>query len=153
MAQRSALMSGVLALAGWAGAQAATLPLQGGVNRAAPVVLHCVSATGLAVACGTSAAPIVVGAAGGLLTSRTITVPAQTSVQLFPSNGQRRYLAIQVPAGTGIWLNVMGGTASAGGSDCMNLQAGALYESGSFVNTGAITVFSPVATTISAWEG
>lgn len=100
------------------------------------------------LAAGVGANPV-----GGTLLSRSLSIPAQTSVSLFPANPNRHYLAFQAPAGTSIWVNLVGGTASPNGADCAQFAAGAFYESGQFVNRGAITVFSPVAVSMSAWEG
>jgi hypothetical protein len=93
-----------------------------------------------------------IGTAGGTLTSRSMNVAAQQSVQLFPANPSRRYLAFQAPAGSFIWVNLVGGAAAPNGLDCAYFTAGSLYESGPFVNRGAIFIYSPVATPISAWE-
>jgi hypothetical protein len=89
---------------------------------------------------------------GGNLTSRSMAIPAQLSQQLFPANPMRRYLAFQVPQGSGVWLNLMGGVAANGGVDCAYFGPGTFYESSQFVNRGPITVFSSVSATISAWE-
>ena len=87
------------------------------------------------------------------LVSRTITVAAATSTTLFTSNAARHYLSFQAPQSTGIWVNRVGGTAAVNGADCAYFPAGALFESGNYVSNGAITVYSPNAVTISAWEG
>jgi hypothetical protein len=80
-------------------------------------------------------------------------LPAGQSVILFPANPSRRYLSFQVPTGTYLWVNLLGGVASPGGIDCAYFGSGMLYESGQFVNTGPVSVYSPVAITVSAWEG
>ena len=90
--------------------------------------------------------------AGGVPISRSLPVGAQQSVQLFAANPARKYLAFQAPAGSFIWVNFLGGTAAPNGLDCAYFTAGTLYESGPFVNRGAITVYSPVGAAISAWE-
>jgi hypothetical protein len=91
---------------------------------------------------------------GALLTSRSIaTVQAQASTPLFPANPNRHYLAFQAPAGNPLWVNFMGGIAAPNAVDCAYFAAGAFYESSSFVNRGSITIWSPVAATVSAWEG
>jgi hypothetical protein len=92
------------------------------------------------------------GTAGGTLTSRSVNIAAQQSVQLFPANPSRHYLAFQAPAGSFIWVNLAGGAAVPNGLDCAYFTAGSLYESGSFVNRGAIFIYSPIAAPISAWE-
>ena len=89
----------------------------------------------------------------GPLVSRTITVAAGTSTTLFTANATRHYLSFQAPQSTGIWVNRVGGTAAVNGADCAYFSAGALFESGNYVSSGAITVYSPNAVTISAWEG
>ncbi len=91
--------------------------------------------------------------AGGLLTSRTLNVPAATSTLLFPANAGRRYLSFQVPLGNAVWINLVGGSAVPNGPDCAYFAAGSFYESGPFINRGAITVYTPVAVNFSAWEG
>ncbi len=90
--------------------------------------------------------------AGGALTSRTVTLPASVSTQVFAANGIRRYLSFQVPLAGGVWINVMGGPAIPNGPDCAYFAAGSFYESGAFINRGAITVFSSTSVTFSAWE-
>ncbi len=90
---------------------------------------------------------------GGQPVSRSISIGAQQSTALFATNSARHYLAFQAPSGTGIWVNLVGGLAAPNGIDCAYFSAGAFYESGNFVNRGSITVYAPVAITISAWEG
>ena len=90
---------------------------------------------------------------GGTLTSRSTTLIAGNSSALFPANGGRHYLAFQAPQTAGIWVNLLGGVAAPNAADCAYFAAGSLYESGQFVNRGAITVYSPTSVTISAWEG
>ncbi len=90
---------------------------------------------------------------GGQPVSRSLSVPAQQSIVLFNANLARRYLAFQAPSGSGVWVNLVGGTAAPNGVDCAYFTAGSLYESGSFVNRGSITIYAPIAITISAWEG
>ncbi len=97
---------------------------------------------------GISAVPI-----GGVPTSRSLSVAAQQSITLFPVNASRHYLALQVPQGSYIWVNFLGGVAAPNAVDCAYFAAGTFYESGQYVNRGAITVYSPVAATVSAWEG
>jgi hypothetical protein len=92
------------------------------------------------------------GIAGGALVSRSGTVAAAMSSTLFPANPARRYLAFQAPQGTSIWVNFAGGAAAPGAPDCAYFSAGSFYESGPFVNRGAITVYAPVSTAVSAWE-
>jgi hypothetical protein len=91
--------------------------------------------------------------AGGSLASRTLAVQAGASTTLFSSNLSRHYLGFQAPQGSPIWINFLGGAAGPNLPDCAYFPAGAFYESGQFVNRGAITVYSPVSMTISAWEG
>ncbi len=100
-----------------------------------------------AAAAGVPALP-----AGGLLTSRTVSLPASVSTLVFPVNGTRHYLSFQVPQGSGVWINVLGGTAAPNAVDCAYFSAGTFYESGSFINRGAIAVYAPVAGIFSAWE-
>jgi hypothetical protein len=90
---------------------------------------------------------------GGTLVSRSVTLVAQQSTALFPANAARHYLGFQAPAGTSVWVNFLGGVASPGGADCAQLSAGTLYESGPFVTRGAVTIYAPVAVSVSAWEG
>ena len=90
--------------------------------------------------------------ASGTLISHTTALAAATSVQVFPANPGRHYLSFQVPQGSAVWLNVMGGVASPNGPDCAYFAAGTFYESGQFINRGAITVYAPIAVMFSAWE-
>ena len=90
---------------------------------------------------------------GGQPVSRSLSIPAQQSIVLFSANSGRRYLAFQAPSGSGVWVNWIGGTAAPNGIDCAYFAPGSLYESGSFVNRGSITIYAPVAVNISAWEG
>ncbi len=93
------------------------------------------------------------GPASGALVSRTATLPAGQSTQLFPSNPTRHLLAFQAPAGSALWVNFLGGLAIPNGIDCVQLGAGTLYESGQYVTRSAVTVYTPVAASVSAWEG
>jgi hypothetical protein len=92
------------------------------------------------------------GTAGGNPVSRSLAAVGQQSVQLFVANPSRKYLAFQAPAGSYIWVNFIGGPAAPNGVDCAYFSAGTMYESGQFVNRGPVTVYSPVAATIAAWE-
>ena len=100
-----------------------------------------------ATSAGVPALPV-----GGTLTSRTINLPAATSTQVFPANGTRRYLSFQVPQNGAVWINLMGGPAVPNGPDCAYFAAGSFYESGPFINRGAITVYTSSAAIFSAWE-
>ncbi len=91
--------------------------------------------------------------ASGVLVSRTAAVSASQSTQLFPPNSTRHSLAFQAPAGSALWINFLGGVAAPNGTDCVQLSAGTLYESGPYVTRSAVTVYAPVAVSISAWEG
>jgi hypothetical protein len=90
---------------------------------------------------------------GGSPVSRSATLTAAQSTTLFAANPARHYLAFQAPASTAIWVNFVGGTAVPNGTDCAQLSAGTLYESGQFVTRGAVSVYSPVTAAIAAWEG
>ena len=186
-----------------------SFPLSDGTNRASAVTLHCLSASGIAVPCGSASVPLIVnspagassgnqaaqlalegstaaaagtvsdtvytGGAGSLISvlkglwnvinsgisavpvggspsSRSSNLVAQASTILFPVNGSRRYFAFQAPQGTAVWVNFLGGAAAPNAADCAYFPAGAFYESGQWVNRGAITMYSPVGTTVSAWE-
>ena len=96
---------------------------------------------------GISAVPV-----GGSPLSRSLNLVAQTSTLVFPVNGSRRYFAFQAPQGTAVWVNFLGGLAAPNGADCAYFSAGAFYESGQWVNRGAITMYAPVGTAVSAWE-
>ncbi len=152
--------------------------LPDGTSRAPAVTLHCATGAGTAIACGTAAQPLVVTPSAGAATaanqaseitaltggvpaipiagqpvSRTLSnAPALTSTVLFPANPARRYMAFQAPQASFIWVNFLGGVAAPNAPDCAYFPAGSFYESGQFVNGGAITVYIPVAATISAWE-
>ncbi len=153
--------------------------LPDGISRSPAVTLHCASGVATAVACGTAAQPLVVTPSPGAATaanqaseltalgsgvpaipvagqpvSRSLAnAPALTSTPLFPANPSRRYMAFQAPQTSFIWVNFIGGVAAPNAPDCAYFPAGAFYESGQFVTRGAITVYSPVVATISAWEG
>jgi hypothetical protein len=109
---------------------------------------------GLNVLLGTGIQSLPVG---GQPVSRTISITgpevAANNVTLFLANPGRQYLAFQAPQTNAIWVNFLGGTAGPNLPDCVYLAPGTLYESGQYVNRGAITVYSPVAATIAAWEG
>jgi hypothetical protein len=96
---------------------------------------------------------ISAGPESGTLISRSAIVPATQSTQLFPPNAVRHVFALQAPAGSALWVNFLGGVAAPNGTDCVQLGAGALYESGQFVTRSAVTVYAPVAVSIAAWEG
>ena len=89
---------------------------------------------------------------GGAPLSRSSTLVAQTSTAIFPANANRRYFAFQAPQSTGVWVNFLGGSAIPNGVDCAYFPAGAFYESGQWVNRGAITMYSSVGAAVSAWE-
>jgi hypothetical protein len=89
---------------------------------------------------------------GGSPISRSAALPAAQSFQVFPANPSRRYLAFQAPQNTGVWVNFTGGTAAPGGVDCAFFAAGSIYESGQFVDRGAVTMSAAVAVAIAAWE-
>ena len=90
--------------------------------------------------------------AGGTLTSRTTSLPAATSTQVFAANPARKYLSFQVPQGVPVWINVIGGPAAPNAPDCAYFAPGTFYESGQFINRGAITVYVQTAVVFSAWE-
>jgi hypothetical protein len=125
-----------------------------GTQQDAPVI----SGTGSSIALlkgimttllsGVTATPIT-----GMPISRSVSLAQAQSTILFPANPTRHYLAFQAPAGTAVWVNFVGGTASPNGVDCAQLSAGTLYESGQFVTRGSVSIYAPVATSISAWEG
>ena len=96
---------------------------------------------------GVTATPVV-----GTPVSRSGTVSAGVSTTLFPANLIRHYLAMQAPPSTAVWVNFVGGAATPNGIDCVQLSAGTLYESGAFVTKGSISIYSPVAVAVSAWE-
>jgi hypothetical protein len=97
---------------------------------------------------GVTATPVT-----GSPISRSVSLGAAQSTIVFPANPTRHYLAFQAPVGTAVWVNFVGGTAAPNGIDCAQLAAGTLYESGQFVTRGAVAMYSPAATNISAWEG
>jgi hypothetical protein len=97
---------------------------------------------------GVSAVPV-----GGVPVTRSLSLPSQQSTQVFPANSARHYLAFQVPQGSYVWVNLLGGTAAPNGVDCAYFAPGTFYESGQYVNRGAITFYSPIAAVLSAWEG
>jgi hypothetical protein len=97
---------------------------------------------------GVSAVPV-----GGVPVSRSLNLPSQQSTQVFPINSGRHYLAFQVPQGSYVWVNLLGGPATPNGADCAYFAPGTFYESGQYVNRGAVTFYSPIAAVLSAWEG
>jgi hypothetical protein len=90
---------------------------------------------------------------GGQPVSRSLTVASLSSNYIFQSNPTRRYLAFQAPQASFIWVNFLGGAAAPNALNCVYFAAGSFYESGQYVTHGAISIYSPVAATISAWEG
>ena len=92
----------------------------------------------------------------GALTSRSITTPSTpASTQLFPYNANRAYMMFQSPkAGSGIWVNFAGGTASVGGTDCIFMPAQQVYETGPRVTNSIVNVYDPTGSlVIPAFEG
>ena len=102
---------------------------------------------------GTLTTGISTAPTGGSLISRSTAIPATQSTQLFPANATRHALSFQAPTGSAVWVNFLGGVAAPNGTDCVQLSAGTLYESGMFVTRSAVTVYAPVAVSIAAWEG
>ena len=145
----------LVAICGPAIAQTGSFLTSDGINRAPAAVLHCVGPGNVAIPCGTATQPVSVtaGPASGNLVSRSASVPAAQSTQLFPANTGRHSLTLQAPVGNAIWVNFLGGVAAPNGTDCVQLSAGTLYESGQFVTRSAVTVYAPVSVTIAAWEG
>ena len=143
------------AICGSALAQTSSFVTSDGINRAPAAVLHCVGPSNFAIPCGTATQPLSVnaGPASGSLVSRSVSVPATQSTQLFPANASRHALTFQAPVGSAIWVNFLGGVAAPNGTDCVQLSAGTLYESGQFVTRSAVTVYTTVTVAISAWEG
>lgn len=135
--------------------------LPDGINRAPAVTLHCAVQGSMAAPCGTAANPVIVSAGAGLIAipvggppvSRSLSVPAAQSTTLFAANPARRYFAFQAPQGSALWINFTGGPAAPNAPDCVYFSAGTFYESGAYVNLNAITIYSPTAATISAFEG
>ena len=111
-------------------------------------IVSLLKALAAALTSGTPALPV-----GGQPISRSTPIAAAQSVQVFPANAARHYLGFQAPQNTAIWVNFLGGVASANGTDCVLIPAGTIYESGQFVDRGAVTIYAPVAVTIAAWEG
>lgn len=121
------------------------IPYQGNGPGSVVAVLKALSAAALN---GIEAVPV-----GGTFTSRSVSIATAGSMTLFAVNTSRHYLAFQAPQATGIWVNMLGGVATPNGLDCAYFPPGSFYESGQFINRGSITVYAPVAATISAWEG
>jgi hypothetical protein len=90
---------------------------------------------------------------GGQPVSRSITINSASSNYLFLSNPSRHYLAFQAPQTSFVWVNFLGGTAAPNAQNCVYFAAGSFYESSQYVTQGAISIYSPVASTIAAWEG
>jgi len=85
--------------------------------------------------------------------SRSSGLLAGQSSAIFPAVTGRHYIAFQAPNSTAIWVNFLGGPASPSGADCVYFAAGTFYESVGFVPSGAITIYSPISVSLSAWEG
>jgi hypothetical protein len=103
--------------------------------------------------------PINVVIDGGSITSAvdyngasvTSTGASQT---LVAANANRKYLLVGAPSAAPVWVNFTGGTASAGGADCFEIQAGGFYESNLIVPSNAVTVFcATTGLTIPCVEG
>lgn len=90
---------------------------------------------------------------GGQPVSRSTTVNSLSSNFIFQSSPTRRYLAFQAPQTSFIWVNFLGGVAAPNALNCVYFAPGSFYESGQYVTHGAISIYSPVTATISAWEG
>ena len=101
---------------------------------------------------GTTSSGVPALAVGGTLVSRSTMLAAGISTNVFPLNPSRHYLSFQVPQSSGVWINLIGGIAAPNTIDCAYFAAGTFYESGSFINRGALTVYAPVSVTFSAWE-
>lgn len=87
-------------------------------------------------------------------TSRSTATVGGASTQLMAANASRQYILIQAPPSDALWINPIGGTASAGGADCFQLAPGQKYESASYCWTGKISYFCATgAVQISALEG
>jgi hypothetical protein len=85
---------------------------------------------------------IVSGNVSGALTLTDSSVTSTGASQtLVSSNPARKYLMIGAPQTAPVWVNFAGGTASANGSGCMQIQAGGFFESGLVVPGNAVTVF------------
>jgi hypothetical protein len=84
---------------------------------------------------------IVGGITGnGSPVSRSLTSNG-ASQTLAPANGNRKYLLIGAPQTAPIWINFLGGAASAGGADCFQVQAGGFFESNLYVSNDQINIF------------
>lgn len=85
------------------------------------------------------------------LSSGSTTSPATpASTALFVANPVRKYLFIQSAYNVGasvfhdLWVNILGGTCSVGGTDCIRIAAGTNYESENFVSGSAINYYDAV---------
>ena len=134
--------------------------LPDGINRAPPVTLHCVTPSGTAAPCGTVSAPLVVTSpSGGPSAARQqLQLGAeQSSAQALGGLADTAFTGgqgsvIQGPSTSGAWINVMGGVAAPNGMDCAYFAPGSFYESGQFINRGAISVYVSSGAMFSAWE-
>ena len=86
-----------------------------------------------------------------VLVSRSVaTTAAGTSSALVAANAARRLLRVQAPQGSGVWLNLLGGTAGANAPDCLYLAPGDVFEG---QDTNAATYWCATGgLVLSAWE-
>lgn len=90
--------------------------------------------------------------AGALISGSTTSPATAASTQLFPAYA-RRYLAVQAPTADDLWLNINGGAASIGGTDCVRIPAGTFYEFRAFVSQSAIFYYTAaLSTTFAAFQ-
>jgi hypothetical protein len=92
--------------------------------------------------------------AGGTIQDRSLTTTAGASTTLLAANTLRRFFRVQAPQSAALWFNPTGGTCAPNAAGCFYLPAAAIYESGSFVSTNAVTCWCATASlVVAASEG
>jgi hypothetical protein len=96
-----------------------------------------------------------VGSQLSSLTSRSQNSPnPAASFTIMGSNPLRRYFLVKAPETADLWINLVGGTASVDGADCIKLVAGSCYESPLPCVTTAIKGYTTATTVnVTAFEG
>ena len=99
--------------------------------------------------------PLAVQSPKIVLTSRSTTsVATPASTQLMPAATYRKYLTIQAPTTSDLWVNPNGGAAGVAATDCIRIPAGSLYESAQGVWQGVINYYCATGgLAIAAFEG
>lgn len=84
------------------------------------------------------------GPSGTPTTQSTITAAIPASTVLINGNAARRYIMIKAPETADLWINLRGGVAGIGATDCMKISMGITYEksiNSSYMPTSQITYY------------